>query len=137
MPKSQQISGMRTPTLPPGVTPDQAGRAWAWRWLQGQANHIRREKRRKHRSRMYIENLMGRWLSICCPYRTNEHPGAEELLSMVTGLKESTAKVVMRRKEYPLSASNAEKLANYLERTYADVPALIIELREHARKKRL
>lgn len=69
------------------------------------------------------------------PWRANEAPSAEELLSIVLGVKHYTS-VGLLFEHDPLSADNADCLARYLERAYSDAQQLIVELREHARKRR-
>lgn len=48
----------------------------------------------------------------------------------VLGVSLSTAQKLVNG-SYPLTAENAEKLIRDLERTYADVPALISDLRRY------
>jgi hypothetical protein len=122
------------PTLPPGVTPQKAASAYAWMWLQGQSNHRRREHRRQHKARVYPGSLLGRWLTICCPYQTNQHPGAEELASQVLGVTEGTAHQYLLGHGEP-SVEGMRALARWLRRQYADVPALIVDLEWAADQK--
>ena len=126
---------MPQPSLPLGVTPSQAGRAWAWKWLQGQSNHRRREKRRKHRARTYKLTLLGRWLSLICPYRTNEHPGAEELVAQVLGLTEMTAEKYVASRTDHMSAEGMRSLARWLQRQYEEAQVLIRDLERAAAEK--
>lgn len=134
--KSERDRAAAGPTLPPGVLPNQAARAYAWLWWMGQKNHRNALARRAFRKvRAYNGILAGRWASYRAPYRAGEHPSAGELLHAVLGVQPAYGDRIIRGR-FPLPAHHAETLADDLERTFGGVPELIAELRQYAAHRR-
>ncbi len=121
------------PALPAGVTPSQAGRAWAWLWLRGKENHRLALKRRANRkTRTYGWGLVARWARYRAPYVGGMHPSGEDLLHRLTGVGEERARDLVFDRKAPLPAHHARTLADDLEITFAGVSELIAELRRYA-----
>jgi hypothetical protein len=78
---------MHEPSLPPGVTIDQAGRAYAWRWLQGHRNHLLRLKREAPPAHKYAKSkrCVSAFIAALCPWQVHECPGYRVLLMRITG----------------------------------------------------
>ena len=100
--------------------------------MQGQANHRNALARRANRkTRTYVMALVGRWSKLRAPYSPGMHPGAEELLHRLLGIKPSYARdLVLDRR--PLPSHHARRLADDLERELGDVFTLIGDLRRYA-----
>jgi hypothetical protein len=128
------------PTLPPGVTVDQAGRAWAWKWLQGQNNHIAALKRRKGPARLYrvahpaLSSLIEVWL----PYRIHEYPGYTQALATVCGVAYRTAQgwLVKRRVPNPRAVERLRALAAERVAAWSALEVELAELLEVSRRRK-
>jgi hypothetical protein len=118
--------------LPIGLSPVDAGRLGLW--LLGKRNHRAAARRRVHPSRAYPDTLVGRWCSICAPWKAQEYPGPRRLLAALCGVSPLYARRWIGGK-VPLPAQNALRLADYLETRVERAQALIRDLREHARNR--
>lgn len=78
------------PSLPHGVTPEQAGRAWAWKWLMGRRNHAAALNRDPSVVRGYRSSILRRTANLFAPWEIAEYPGCRRVLAMLCGVKVGT-----------------------------------------------
>jgi plasmid maintenance system antidote protein VapI len=116
-----------------GITAREAAREYAaaWKFVQGKRNASKRRKRRKRRTRSYSDLPIGRWARYWLPWLADETPRAEEEISRLLGVTESTAANMIRGVN-ALSPRNALILADALEERFKGLQSFIDVLRKDA-----
>lgn len=117
------------PTLPTGVSPQQAGRAWAWVWLQGKRNHEAAKRRRALPETEYGSSITEIVVKLFAPWKIEEYPGPSRYIAAVCGVAWSTARGWFYGKPLPLK--HARRLLSMVELRTAEGLELAEKLRTY------
>lgn len=104
----------------------------AWVVAQGIVNHNKSLRRRRHRLRAYRVLPAGLWGKVRFPYFADECPRGEEMLSVLLGVSEDRAKLLLCDEHTELPARHARTMADDLERHIGEMHQAMVALREYA-----
>jgi hypothetical protein len=121
-------------SLPPGITPVEAGRLGLW--LLGQRNHRAASRRRASPSRVYNRSLADRFRGLITPWRVYEYPGTLAFMAELCGVGVDTARNWCKR-GYRLPPHQAREMARYLRIHVAEELALADALEAAAKQEEL
>jgi hypothetical protein len=121
-------------SLPPGLTPVDAGRLGLW--LLGKRNHRAASRRRALPSRVYGRSLADRFRGLITPWRVYEYPGTLAFMAELCGVGVETVRNWCKR-GYRLPPHQARRMSGYLRSHAAEELALADELEAIAKQEEL